>query len=55
MKAHHYQWDLVVNIMETKVCKLKLFTRVALKEDLPNYKLCRGDVATIIEHHLVKN
>ncbi len=35
--------------------KFELFTRVALKEDLPNYKLCRGDVATIVEHHPVKN
>ncbi|GBF79855.1 DUF4926 domain-containing protein [Aphanothece sacrum] len=35
--------------------KFELFTRVALKEDLPNYKLCRGDVATIVEYHPVKN
>ena len=35
--------------------KFELFTRVALKEDLANYKLCRGDVATIVEHHPVKN
>jgi hypothetical protein len=35
--------------------KFELFTRVALKEDLPNYKLCQGDVATIVEHHPVKN
>ncbi|MDJ0731598.1 MAG: DUF4926 domain-containing protein [Crocosphaera sp.] len=35
--------------------KFELFTRVALKENLPNYKLCKGDVATIVEHHPVKN
>jgi hypothetical protein len=33
--------------------KFELFTRVALREDLPQYKLCRGDVATIVEHHPV--
>jgi hypothetical protein len=31
----------------------ELFTRVALREDLPHYKLHRGDVATIVEHHPV--
>ena len=31
--------------------KYELFSRVALTEDLPEYKLCRGDVATIVEHH----
>ncbi|WP_041229694.1 DUF4926 domain-containing protein [Rippkaea orientalis] len=35
--------------------KFELFARVALREDLPQYKLCRGDVATIVEHHPVKN
>ncbi|MEA5536490.1 DUF4926 domain-containing protein [Crocosphaera sp. XPORK-15E] len=35
--------------------KFELFSRIALKEDLPNYKLCRGDVATIVEYHPVKN
>ena len=35
--------------------KFELFTRVALKEDLLNHKLCRGDIATIVEHHPVKN
>ena len=33
--------------------RFELFTRVALQEDLPQYKLCRGDVATIVEHHPV--
>jgi hypothetical protein len=33
--------------------RFELFTRVALREDLPQYKLCRGDVATIVEHHPV--
>ncbi|CBN58676.1 MULTISPECIES: DUF4926 domain-containing protein [Kamptonema] len=31
--------------------KFELFKRVALREDLPQYKLCRGDIATIVEHH----
>ncbi|HEY9299548.1 MAG TPA: DUF4926 domain-containing protein [Phormidium sp.] len=35
--------------------KFELFTRVALREDLPQYKLCRGDVATIVEHHPVRD
>jgi hypothetical protein len=29
----------------------KLFTRVALKTDLPEHRLRRGDVATVVEHH----
>lgn len=29
----------------------QLFTRVALKEDLPEHGLRRGDVATIVEAH----
>jgi hypothetical protein len=28
-----------------------LYTKVALKTDLPPYKLLRGDVATIVEIH----
>ncbi len=35
--------------------KFELFTRIALKEDLPKHKLCKGDVATIVEYHPVKN
>ncbi|MFZ4677976.1 MAG: DUF4926 domain-containing protein [Nodosilinea sp.] len=31
----------------------ELFTRVALREDFPNYQLHRGDVATIVDHHPV--
>jgi len=31
--------------------KYELFTRVALKTDLPEHKLRSGDVATIVEHH----
>lgn len=31
--------------------KFPLFKRVALRVDVPNYKLCRGDIATIVEHH----
>jgi Domain of unknown function (DUF4926) len=29
----------------------ELFTRVALKEDFPEHRLRRGDVATIVERH----
>jgi len=35
--------------------KYELFSRVALAEDLPEDKLCRGDVATIVEHHPVSD
>lgn len=35
--------------------KFQLFTRVALKVNFPQYQLCRGDIATIVEHHPVKN
>ncbi|MEO0377584.1 MAG: DUF4926 domain-containing protein [Cyanobacteria bacterium P01_A01_bin.17] len=31
----------------------ELCTRVALREDFPRYKLCKGDVATVVEHHPV--
>jgi hypothetical protein len=31
--------------------KFPLFKRVALRTDVPKYKLCRGDIATIVEHH----
>lgn len=31
--------------------RFELFTRVALREDFPQHKLCRGDVATIVEYH----
>ncbi|MBD2056981.1 DUF4926 domain-containing protein [Oculatella sp. FACHB-28] len=33
----------------------ELFSRVALQEDFPHYKLKQGDIATVIEHHLVKD
>ncbi|PIG93539.1 DUF4926 domain-containing protein [Gloeocapsopsis sp. IPPAS B-1203] len=33
----------------------ELFTRVALRDDFPNHKLRRGDVAMIVEHHPVTN
>ena len=29
----------------------ELFTRIALKVDLPEHKLCTGDVATIVDSH----
>jgi hypothetical protein len=32
--------------------KYELYSRVALAEDLPEHCLRRGDVATIVEHHL---
>jgi hypothetical protein len=32
--------------------KFELFTRVALKSDLPEHGLKGGDVATIVENHL---
>ena len=35
--------------------KFELYTRVALTEDLPQYQLCKGDIATIVEYHPVKN
>jgi S1-C subfamily serine protease len=31
----------------------ELFSRVALKEDIPQHGLRRGDVATVVEHHPV--
>lgn len=31
--------------------KYELYTRVALATDLPDYRLQRGDVATIVEFH----
>ena len=29
----------------------ELFTRIALKEDIPAHNLRKGDVATIVEYH----
>lgn len=29
----------------------ELFTRVALREDIPRHRLRRGDVATIVDRH----
>jgi hypothetical protein len=31
--------------------KYDLYSRVALAEDLPDRRLRRGDVATVVEHH----
>jgi len=31
--------------------KFEMFSRVALKTNLPRHRLRRGDVATIVEHH----
>jgi hypothetical protein len=33
----------------------ELFSRVALREDFPKHKLKRGDVATVVEHHPVRD
>ncbi len=33
----------------------KLFEEVVLKKDIPEKKLRRGDVATIVEHHPVSD
>jgi len=30
--------------------KIELFKRVALRIDVPEHGLCKGDVATIVEH-----
>jgi Domain of unknown function (DUF4926) len=35
--------------------KFELFTRVVLQENFPQYNLCQGDVATVVEHHPVTN
>jgi hypothetical protein len=32
----------------------ELFSRVALCEDFPKHQLHRGDVATVVDHHPVK-
>lgn len=32
----------------------ELFPRVALREDFPKHQLHRGDVATVVDHHLVE-
>jgi hypothetical protein len=29
----------------------ELFSRVALRNDVPRHKLKKGDVATVVEHH----
>lgn len=31
--------------------KFELYTRVALAVDFPQHRLCRGDIATIVENH----
>jgi hypothetical protein len=31
--------------------KCELLTKVSLWTDLPEHKLCNGDVATVVEHH----
>lgn len=31
--------------------KFDLYSRVALAEDLPEHRLRRGDVATVVDHH----
>ena len=31
--------------------KFELFTKIALRSDIPRHKLRSGDIATIVEHH----
>ncbi|HEY3761819.1 MAG TPA: DUF4926 domain-containing protein [Verrucomicrobiae bacterium] len=31
--------------------KFEMFSRIALKTDVPEHGLCRGDLATIVEFH----
>lgn len=31
--------------------KFELFKRVALKQSIPEHRLCAGDLATIVEYH----
>lgn len=38
-----------------KPMAFQLFSRVALREDFPKHNLKRGDVATVVEHHPVKD
>jgi len=33
----------------------ELFSRVALREDFPEHKLKRGNVATVVDHHPVSD
>jgi hypothetical protein len=33
---------------------LELFSRAALRKDFPKYKLKRGDIETVVEHHPVQ-
>lgn len=35
--------------------KFDLFTEVALREDIPEYNLKKGDVATIVDYHSSSN
>lgn len=35
--------------------KPDLFTQVALREDIPEYNLKKGDVATIVDYHSSSN
>jgi hypothetical protein len=35
--------------------KFDLYKDVVLRKDLPEYRLKKGDVATIVEHHTLKS
>ncbi|MDB9510260.1 DUF4926 domain-containing protein [Kamptonema animale CS-326] len=35
--------------------KFNLFTQVALRQDIPEYNLKKGDVATIVDYHSSSN
>ena len=43
--------DKVCYVIRRQAMKYDLYSRVALAEDLPEHRLCRGDVATVVEHH----
>jgi len=35
--------------------KFDLYSRVALAQDLPEHRLCRGDVVTVVDYHAVRS
>lgn len=35
--------------------KFELYKEVVLRKDIPEYRLKKGDVATIVEHHPLKS
>jgi len=47
----HDKPDEVCYLIPRQAMKYELFTRVALKADLPKHGLRSGDVATVVEFH----